>query len=124
MADDILLTLGRIDLEAAAGPDWAGFYLTPFGRAKSLRLETPDGYTLQARELINIDQDRLDLGYVKARLVDMEAKVGGATATFTRDESRLLRVALEILMREIPISLGTRDFNVRSDMLVRQAKSA
>lgn len=111
----------RVGLGAIGGPDWDGFSLVSFGRARSKRLETPDGYDLQAGELLGVRDDRHDLGFLRDRVAQLEAKLGGASLTLTPDESRLVRVALSLLVREMPGVLGARDCAVDPAMLVRLA---
>lgn len=113
----------RVSVAEIAGPDWRGFEFVPFGRSRSRRLLVPCGDLLQAGELTHVRDERSDLCYLQARVAELESKLGGATATFTRDESRLVRVALQLILREIPVALGSRDSRVSPDMLVAAVRS-
>lgn len=108
-----------ISISGIAGPEWEGYELRSFGMARSLRLFTPSGVGLQAAELNGIREAREDLGYLQVKIRELEGKLEGSTASFSRDESHLLRVALEVLLRELPVQLGRRDNKVRSSMLLR-----
>lgn len=109
---------GRIDL-SIGGDSWAGFTFGSWGKARDWRLTTPNGQNLTAGELANLHAIALDLGYLQARNKELEGKMAGVTMALTQDESHLVRVALELLVRELPVRLGRRDASVRSNGLLR-----
>jgi hypothetical protein len=103
------------------GDSWAGFTFGSFGRARDWRLHTPAGETLTADELVTLRARSIDLAYLQARNLELESKLAGAALALTPDEAQLVRVALQVLTRELPIRLGRRDATVRPEMLLRLA---
>lgn len=94
-----------IDL-SIGGPDWCGFQFSRYGKARNWRIILPDGETMQAAELLGHHQLTLSVDYLRVRLQELEAKMGGLSVNFTAEESRLLRLALQVLQREIPVNRG------------------
>lgn len=98
-----------------------GSIARPKGQA---RIETPNGQRLIAKDLLHVhaNANALDLGYLQARNRLLEAKqAGGVALSLTPDESELVRVALQVLTRELPVRFGRRVANVRPEMLLRLA---
>lgn len=111
---------GRIDL-AIGGDSWAGWRFGSWGKARDWRILAPDGTTLQAAELAALPQQVADLAYLQALAREQAAKLAGATLALSQDEAALLRVALAVLLRELPVQLGRREFRASPAMLVRAA---
>lgn len=111
---------GRIDL-SIGGESWAGFTFGSWGKAKEWRICTPNGLHLVPCDLLQVQANALDLDYLRVRNRLLEAKQAGVALSLTPDESQLVRVALELLTRELPVRLGRRDARVRPEMLLRLA---
>ncbi len=109
---------GRIDL-SIGGDSWAGFTFGSYGKAREWRISTPNGQALTAGDLLHVHANALDLGYLQVRNRELEAKQAGVTFALTPDESHLVRVALQVLARELPVQLGRRDARVKPEMLLR-----
>jgi len=109
---------GRISL-AIGGESWEGFTFGSYGRARDWRITTPNGETIQADELSSLRARDHDLSYLQYRAADLAAKLAGASMAFSPDEAQLLRVALQLMLRELPVQLGRRDAGVRPGRLLR-----
>lgn len=103
-----MTTRGRIDL-SMGGPSWAGWRFGSWGKAKEWRILAPDGSTFQASQLAALPGQVADLGYLQTLAREQAAKLAGSSLAFTRDESALVRVALQLLLRELPVQIGRRD---------------
>lgn len=115
-----MTTRGRIDL-SIGGPSWAGWRFGSWGKARDWRILGPDGSSFQAPELAALPGRLADLAYLDALAHDQAAKLAGAALALSADEAQLVRVALGVLLRELPVQLGRRDCRVRPAMLVRAA---
>jgi hypothetical protein len=111
---------GRIDL-SAGGDSWAGFTFGSYGRAREWRIMTPAGETITAPELSNLRARDHDLTFLQSRSAELAAKLAGASMAFSPDEAQLLRVALQLMLRELPVQLCRRDARVTPAALVRLA---
>jgi len=89
-----------------------------WGKAKEWRIYTPNGQHLVASDLLNTHANELDLGYLQVRNRILEEKQAGVALSLTPNESHLVRVALALLVREMPVQLGRRDANVLPEMLL------
>jgi hypothetical protein len=109
---------GGIDL-AIGGESWAGFKFQSYGKARDWRILTPAGDNIQAGELMALRGQLADLAFLQTFTKDQAAKLAGSTLAFTPDESHLVRVALQLILRELPVQLGRRDFQARPARLLR-----
>ncbi|MDP2787306.1 MAG: hypothetical protein Q8O79_04445 [Pseudomonadota bacterium] len=71
--------------------------------------------------LANLRARLADLSYLQTRNREIESKLSGVAFALTPDESHLVRVALQLLVRELPVRLGRRDAGVRPERLLRLA---
>lgn len=111
---------GGIDM-AMGGESWHGFKFQSYGKARDWRILTPTGDNIQAGDLATLRADLADLAYLKALARDQAAKLAGSSMSLTKDESHLVRVALQLLLREFPVQLGRRDYEARPARLLRAA---
>lgn len=111
---------GRIDL-SIGGESWHGFCFGSWGRAREWALMTPTGERLNADDLSDVRSRALDLDYLQVRNKLLEAKQAGVSFSLAPDEAQLVRVALQLLTRELPVQLGQRDAGVRPGKLLKLA---
>lgn len=112
---------GRIDL-GMGGKSWTGFTFGSYGMAKEWQISTPNGETIQAVDLIRLYARDHDLYFLQAHAADLAAKLAGATMAFSPDEAQLIRVALQLMLREMPVHLGRRDARVKPSMLLKSIR--
>lgn len=112
---------GGIDL-APGGPSWEGFRFQSYGRAAEWRLITPEGEALTAAELLQVRAQAHSLAYLQGQVIDLTSRLAGSTASWSPDESHLIRVALQLLLREMPAQLGRRDAAVSPARLLQAVK--
>lgn len=99
---------GRIDL-SPGGESWAGWYLGHYGRAREWRLHTPAGDAFTAGELADMRARALDLAYLQGEHRVLTAKLAGAAFHLEPDEVHVVRLALQAILRELPVQLGRRE---------------
>jgi len=104
---------------AVGGESWTGFTFGSYGRAKDWRITTPNGETIQADELTTLRARDHDLTFLQYRAADLAAKLAGASMAFSPDEAQLLRVALQLMLRELPVQIGRREARVTTGQLLR-----
>ena len=95
---------GALDL-SAGGESWAGWHFGSWGNARDWRLLTPNGEALQACEVQELRALQADVGYLKDQVKLMIDRQGGALATWSPQETQILRVAMQLLNRELPVHL-------------------
>lgn len=110
----------RIEL-SIGGPSWAGWRFGSWGKARDWRILAPDGANFQAAELAALPGLRADVGYLQTLSRHQAAKLAGSALALTPEEAALLRVALAVLLRELPVQIGRQDAGVKPAMLVRAA---
>lgn len=111
---------GGLDL-SIGGDSWAGWRFGSYGKARDWRILAPDGSTFQASELAALPHQVADLAYLQSLSREQAAKLAGATLALSQEEAALLRVALRVLLRELPDQVGRREGLARPAMLLRAA---
>lgn len=106
---------------AIGGESWAGFEFCSYGRARDWRILTPAGESLTAPEIASYRAITHDTAYLKQRVAELAAKIEGAAFHVTKEEAALIRVAMQVLLREMPVQLGTRDARVSPAGVLRLA---
>lgn len=101
------------------GESWAGFMFQSWGKARDWRLILPTGEALTADEIADVRRLQADLCYLHGEVSRLTAKASGVALAFTGDEAQLLRVALGVLLRELPVQLRRRDCRVTPGGLLR-----
>jgi hypothetical protein len=99
---------GSIDL-SPGGESWAGWYLGNYGRAKEWRLHAPTGEAYTAQELAGVRLQALDLSYLQGETRVQAAKLAGAAFHLAPDEVHLVRLAMQAILRELPVQLERRE---------------
>lgn len=112
---------GRIDL-SIGGNSWAGWRFGSWGMARDWRILTPSGLSITAPEIESIPTRSADLAFLQSLSRDQAEKLSGSTLALTPDETALVRVAMQVLMRELPVQLGRRDAAVRPSGLLQAVK--
>lgn len=112
---------GGLDL-SQGGPSWADFRFQSYGRAAEWRLITPNGEALTAAELLQVRAQSHSLAYLQGQVLDLTSRLAGSTASWSPDESHLIRVALQLLLREMPAQLGRRDAQASPSRLLQAVK--
>lgn len=113
-------TRGGLDM-AIGGDSWAGFRFASWGTARDWRILTPSGLSITAPEVEAIPSRSADLAFLQSLSRDQAAKLAGSAMALSPDEAQLVRVALRVLLRELPVQVGRRDGRVKPAMLVRVA---
>jgi len=80
----------------------------PAGRCREWRITTPNGETITAPELTDLRTRDHDLTYLQSRSSELAAKLAGSTMAFSPDEAHLLRAALQLMIRVLPVQIGRR----------------
>lgn len=82
-----------------AGPDWLGWSFGPYGKARSFRLTTPAGESLDAHEIQWARADKRDLDYLRNRIIQLNDALQRAQRPVTVQELKTLVDAQAILQK-------------------------
>lgn len=90
-----------IDL-SVGGTSWAGFTLSPWGRAKDCFIFTPDGQRYSAGDVLGIAESQADLCYLEARVRTLTAHADPRAIHFSKEDAALLKLAAELIEQALP----------------------
>jgi len=92
-----------------------------WGNARDWRILTPAGAAITAAEVEAIPGNQADPAYLQALTREQAGKLAGSALSLAPEEAQLVRVALAVLLRELPAQAGRRACRVKPAMLVRAA---
>lgn len=99
------------------GPDWDGWTFGSYGKSSSWRLNSPTGESFVAAEINEIRRNALDLDWLRTHMKEANAKLAGSSLHLTPEETQLIRITLQILLRELPVQHGRRNIPKLSALL-------
>lgn len=111
---------GFLDL-SVGGPSWDSWRFGSYGQAREWRILAPTGSTFTASEISDLPARLADLAFLQGLTARQDAQLAGTSLSLSPDEAQLVRVALQVLLREIPARARRRDAEVRPSMLLKLA---
>lgn len=90
--------------------------------AREWRLLAPSGSTFTSAEISDLPARLADLAFLQGLTAQQDLKLAGSTLALAPEEAQLVRVAMQILLRELPVQIGRRAASVRPAQLLRAVK--